>query len=65
MSTPAPAPAMDNAVEMLSTETQKELNSDFHKAKWECFVNALPMTDPVESVYYMFGSDTEKTLGCI
>ena len=50
---------------MLSTETQKELNSDFHKAKWECFVNALPMTDPVESVYYMFGSDTEKTLDCI
>lgn len=63
MTTTSPVSAMDAAADGLPAETQVELNTPFHKAKWECFLTTFPITEPVEKLFFMFGTDVDQRLG--
>lgn len=65
MTAHTPVEAMDAALPGLSAETQSELNIAFHKAKWDCFFNAFPMTEPLERTFFLFGADADPMLVCI
>ena len=55
--------AMDTFKQM-SPETKQELNTPFHMAKWNCFFQCFPITEPVDKLFFLFGADVEEILDC-
>lgn len=48
----------------MSPETKQELNTPFHMAKWNCFFQCFPITEPVDKLFFLFGADVEEILDC-
>lgn len=65
MATSAAPDAMAAAGKVLTQETQQEMNTPFHMAKWMCFLNCFPLTEPVEKIFFLFGAGVERNLVCI
>ena len=63
MACPASSKAMDASMQKMPVDTQHELNTMFHQAKWNCFFNAFPITESIDKLFFLFGSGTEKNLG--
>ena len=63
MACPASSKAMDASMQKMPVDTQNELNTMFHQAKWNCFFNAFPITESIDKLFFLFGSGTEKNLG--
>ena len=63
MSNPPAMAAMDASLQRLSPDTQDELKTAFHRAKWNCFFKCFPITEPIDKVIYLFGCDVDENLG--
>lgn len=44
---------------------QEELNTPFHQAKWSCFFNCFPITEPLDKLFFFFGAGADENLGLI